>query len=180
MCSINLSSGKIYSPSSVVENRSAENKKTWFRELLGNKNIFKVAFYGYQNILYWFFIPVTYILISSMIMKKKYYWIFVLFWENGIVYTLAELVYFMLSNDRMHAEGADWVRRYCTGISICTCTEIHTWACLYTCTTVYLENTPYTRLKSIPGKLLRFSKFFISPEINLRYIYISFRHIKLV
>lgn len=49
MCSINLSSGKIYSPSSVVENRSAENKKTWFRELLGNKNIFKVAFYGYQK-----------------------------------------------------------------------------------------------------------------------------------
>lgn len=170
MCSINLCSGKIYSPSSVVENRSAENKKTWFRKLLGNKNIFKVAFYGYQNILYWFFIPVKYKLISNMIMKKQYYWIFVLFWEKGIVYTLAELVYFMLSNDRMHAEGADWVRRYCTGISICTCTEIHTWACLYTCTTVYLENTPYTRLKSIPGKLLRFSKFFISPEINLRYI----------
>lgn len=137
--------------------------------MLGNKNIFKVAFYGYQNILYWFFIPVIYIVISNMIIKRKYYSIFVLFWEKGIVYTLTELVYFMLSNDRMHAEGADWVRRYCTGISICTCTEIHTWACLYTCTTVYLENTPYTRLKSIPGKLLRFSKFFISPEINLRY-----------
>lgn len=126
-----------------------------------------------KNILYWFFIPVIYIVISSMIMKKKkYYWIFVLFWEKGILYTLAELIsvpYFMLSNDRMHAEGADWVRRYCTGISICTCTEIHTWACLYTCTciTIYLENTPYTRLKSIPGKLLRFSNFFISPEINL-------------
>lgn len=149
--------------------------------MLGNKNIFKVAFYMViKNILYWFFIPVKYKLISNMIMKKQYYWIFVLFWEKGIVYTLAELVYFMLSNDRMHAEGADWVRMYCTGISICTCTEIHTWACLYTCTTVYLENTPYTRLKSIPGKLLRFSKFFISPEINLRYIYISFRHIKLV
>lgn len=120
-----------------------------------------------KNILYWFFIPVIYIVISNMIIKRKYYSIFVLFWEKGIVYTLAELVYFMLSNDRMHAEGADWVRKYCTGISICTCTEIHTWACLYTCTTVYLENTPYTRLKSIPGKLLRFSNFFISPEINL-------------
>lgn len=117
MCLINLSSGKIYSPSSVVENRSAENKKTWFRKLLGNKNIFKNTFYDYQNILYWFFIPVKYKLISNMIMKKQYYWIFVLFWEKGIVYTLAELVYFMLSNDRMHAEGADWVRRYCTGIS---------------------------------------------------------------
>lgn len=144
--------------------------------MLGNKNIFKVAFYGYQKYS-------LLILHPCMIMKKQYYWIFVLFWEKGILYTLAELIsvpYFMLSNDRMHAEGADWVRRYCTGISICTCTEIHTWACLYTCTTVYLENTPYTRLKSIPGKLLRFSKFFISPEINLRYIYISFRHIKLV
>lgn len=49
MCLINLCSGKIYSPSSVVENRSAENKKTWFRELLGNKNIFKNTFYGYQK-----------------------------------------------------------------------------------------------------------------------------------
>lgn len=170
MCSINLSSGKIYSPSSVVENRSAENKKTWFRKLLGNKNIFKNTFYGYQKYSLLILHPCH---IHSDLKydneKKKYYWIFVLFWEKGIVYTLAELVYFMLSNDRMHAEGADWVRKYCTGISICTCTEIHTWACLYTCTciTIYLENTPYTRLKSIPGKLLRFSNFFISPEINL-------------
>lgn len=103
-----------------------------------------------------------------------------MFWEKGIVYILVELVYFMLSNDRMYVEGVDWVRRYCIGISICICIEIYIWVCLYICIIVYLENILYIRLKLILGKLLRFLKFFIFLEINLRYIYIFFRYIKFV
>lgn len=135
-----------------------------------------------KNILYWFFIPVIYIVISSMIMKKQYYWIFVLFWEKGILYTLAELIsvpYFMLSNDRMHAEGADWVRRYCTGISICIPVQryIHGHA--------YIHVPPFTwRTLHTPDwnqfqeNCYAFQNFLYLQR--LIYIYISFRHIKLV
>lgn len=88
------------------------------------------------------------------------------------MYILVELVYFMLSNDRMYVEGVDWVRRYCIGISICICIEIYIWVCLYICICIiiYLENILYIRLKLILGKLLRFLNFFIFLEINL-YIY---------